>query len=165
MSASNARPVLLCYDGSPGAADAIGRAGEILHGGPALVLYVWLPPSAILLEGRVLEDTHPLAPATAEFDATASEDAQRIASEGAALASEAGFDAEPITAPAGRGIWRTIVELAEARDARAVVVGSHGRSTVGSALLGSVSHGVTNRCPRPVLVVPPGGEGRGEREG
>lgn len=48
-----------------------------------------------------------------------------------------------------------IVELARARDAALIVIGSRGHGAVTGALLGSVSSGVLHRADRPVLVVPP----------
>lgn len=152
--ASEGRPVLLCYDASPDAAEAIERAGELLGGGQAVVLNVWLPPSALMLAGRIVADDHPLAPAIKEFDAAAGSEAERVAAEGVEIAAKAGFHATPATERAGRGIWRAIIKVADERDARAVIVGSHGRSAAASAVLGSVSHGVVNHCQRPVLVAP-----------
>ena len=34
-------PILICYDGSPGAARAISAAGRLMAGHPAIVLYAW----------------------------------------------------------------------------------------------------------------------------
>jgi nucleotide-binding universal stress UspA family protein len=48
-----------------------------------------------------------------------------------------------------------IVELARARDAAVIVIGSRGHGAVRGALLGSVSSAVLHRADRPVLVVPP----------
>lgn len=146
--------MLLCYDGSPDAREAIEIAGEIIGGGPALVLYAWLPPSALLLQGRVVDEAHPLGPAVAEFDTAARGEAEQVAAEGAAIAARAGFDATPLAERAGLGVWRAIIAVAEGENVRAVVVGSHGRSAAASAVLGSVSHGVVNHCNRPVLVSP-----------
>jgi nucleotide-binding universal stress UspA family protein len=47
-----------------------------------------------------------------------------------------------------------IVHAAERLGADAIVLGSHGRSGVARALMGSVSQGVVRRSRRPVLVVP-----------
>ena len=147
-------PALICYDGSSDAGNAIEEAGELLGGGRALVLYLWMPPSALLLAGRIVAEDHPLGPAITEFDSTAQEEAEKVAAEGVALASRAGFDATPRVERASHGIWRAIVRIAEEEDARVVVVGSHGRSLASSAVLGSVSHGVVNHCKRPVLLAP-----------
>ncbi len=45
-----------------------------------------------------------------------------------------------------------ILELAQAKQADLIVVGSHGRSGVSRALLGSVAEGILRRSPIPVLV-------------
>lgn len=47
-----------------------------------------------------------------------------------------------------------IVELAQARDAPLIVVGSRGLGFVAGALLGSVSSAIVHRSDRPVLIVP-----------
>jgi nucleotide-binding universal stress UspA family protein len=47
----------------------------------------------------------------------------------------------------------SIVAAAEAEDVDLIVVGSHGRSTVGRFLIGSVSDEVVRNAPCPVLVV------------
>jgi nucleotide-binding universal stress UspA family protein len=154
---SSNQPVLLCYDGSSDAAEAIRQAAGLTGGGPAMVLYVWLPPSALMLAGRTVAADHPLSAAIGEFDSRAREEADRVADEGVEIATKAGFEASPVTDRAGRGVWRAIVKVANEQDARAVVVGSHGHSAA-SAVLGSVSHGVVNHCPRPVLVAPCSGD-------
>ena len=101
MSASDResedRPVLLCYDGSPDSVEAIQQAGELTGGGPALVLYVWLPPSALMLAGRIVADDHPLAPAIAEFDERAARGRRASGRQGVEIANKAGFEATPLT--------------------------------------------------------------------
>jgi nucleotide-binding universal stress UspA family protein len=47
-----------------------------------------------------------------------------------------------------------VVELARARNAQLIVVGSRGLGAVAGALLGSVSSAIIHRSDRPVLVVP-----------
>jgi nucleotide-binding universal stress UspA family protein len=47
-----------------------------------------------------------------------------------------------------------VVELARARNAPLIVVGSRGLGAVAGALLGSVSSAIIHRADRPVLVVP-----------
>jgi nucleotide-binding universal stress UspA family protein len=49
----------------------------------------------------------------------------------------------------------SIVALAQEREAAFVVIGSHGRRGLRSAVLGSVSHAVATSAPCPVVIVPP----------
>ena len=79
--------------------------------------------------------------------------AAEAADAGAAIARELGAEAEPYPVPDERDVAETIAELAEKRDAAAVVVGSRGLGRVKSSLLGSTSHGLLRRTQRPVLVV------------
>jgi nucleotide-binding universal stress UspA family protein len=60
-----------------------------------------------------------------------------------------------IGAPAER-----IVAIADAENAALVVIGSRGRGDVKSAILGSVSHGVSSKATCPVVIVPPGADTR-----
>jgi nucleotide-binding universal stress UspA family protein len=152
-----AGPCVVSFDGSGAARDAIRVAAALLGHVPALVVHVWLPPSALMFQGRRLVPTHPMAPAAEEFDASARETAEAVLAEGVELAAESGFDAEPALLTSHHGIWPPIAELAEERQARAVVVGSRGLSSLRSAVLGSVAHGIANHCRRPVLIVPAAG--------
>ena len=154
------RPALLCFDGSDDARRAIAEAGALLGGGPALVVHVWEPLSALILRNPLIHSPGPLVEQAAELDAAGDEAARLLAEEGARIARTAGFDAEPVSIKADDRVWARIVELAEKRDARAVVLGPRGLSRVGSALLGSVSSGVVHHCRRPVLVIPPRAEDR-----
>jgi nucleotide-binding universal stress UspA family protein len=46
-----------------------------------------------------------------------------------------------------------ICRFAESQDVDLIVIGSHGRSALKEALLGSVSHAVANKAPCPVTIV------------
>jgi nucleotide-binding universal stress UspA family protein len=155
------RPVLLCHDGSEPSARAIAAAGELLGGGPAVVLHVWRPLSTIALWNPLLghPTSGPLKEAADELDEAGAERARQVAGEGARLARDAGFDAQPRTVSSDRKEWREIVRAAERCDARVVVLGSRGQDGAGAPLLGGVANAVVHHCRRPVLVIPsaPGG--------
>jgi len=147
-------PVLLCYDGSGPARHAIERSARLLAPAPAVVVHAWLRLSRVLLWSPVLPSHGPLAEPAAELDDACRDGGRRVVEEGVAIARRAGYDAEPALVESRHGAWRTIVALADERDARLLVVGSHGISPITSALLGSVAAGVVHHATRPVLVVP-----------
>ena len=88
-----------------------------------------------------------------EVDKAGEQHAAVVAEEGAQLAGSLGLDAEPHAIPDEVRVSHTIADLAEERDAAAVVIGSHGISGLRSHLLGSTSREVLGRCKRPVVVV------------
>jgi nucleotide-binding universal stress UspA family protein len=147
-------PALLCFDGSDDAGRAIVQAASLIGGGPALVVHVWEPLSALMLRNPLIHSPGPLVEQAAELDAAGAEAAERLTEEGVQVARSAGFDAEPLCVRSDGGVWPRIVQLADEHDARAIVLGPRGRSAVASVLLGSVSSGVAHHCRRPVLVIP-----------
>jgi nucleotide-binding universal stress UspA family protein len=163
-------PVLLCYDGSDPAKRAIESAGGVFGGGPAIVLTVWesvgsaVVHRGVPLPGELGRDMRALAGDVIDtIDSGIAQEAEATAAEGAQIAAAAGFDARPearraVSRTAKRDevtIWRAVLDAADENDARAIVLGSRGRSGVKSALLGSVSYGVVHHSTRPLLVVPP----------
>jgi nucleotide-binding universal stress UspA family protein len=142
------------YDGSDAAKHAIAVSAPLLAPARAVLLHVWLPLSTILLWNPLIGSSWPLSGPAGEIDDACRAAGQRLADEGTALALEAGFDVEPVIAESRHGAWRTVVHVADERDARTVVVGSHGRSPMSSALLGGVAAGVAHHSARPVLVIP-----------
>ena len=100
-------PILFAYDGSDYAKAAIQQAAEQLKSGRrAIVLTVWQPYIPPFVAATVIPD---------EVEEGMEEDARRVAEEGATIAREAGFDAEPAVAH-GDTIWHRIVEVADERD-------------------------------------------------
>ena len=140
--------ILICYDGSPDAREAIARGAVLLPGQRATVLTVWHPfdASALGLTGGTVD--------TQEVDDASRRHAQSQADEGARVATEAGLDAAPRTADLRTTIADTILGEADAVDADAILMGSRGLTGVRSLLLGSVSHAVIQHADRPVIVVP-----------
>jgi nucleotide-binding universal stress UspA family protein len=150
MAADSDCPLLICYDGSEDAKHAIETAAGLFGARRALVLTVWQPTAG--LGGFAWSGA--MAPMVdfVELDRAATEDAGRVASEGARLAKEAGLDAEVVAVEATEAVWKTIVQLADRHDAAAIVVGTRGLTGVHSAL-GSVSGAVVHHAERPVLVI------------
>ncbi len=145
--------VILCYDGSPAATKAIETAALILGGGPAIVLHVWTAPVPAPRRGSKTPGGDEIAERLRE---DARHHAHEIAAEGADLARDAGFDAEPLAVESRDREPEIIVQEAERRSAPLVVMGSRGLSGVASVLLGSVSTTVLHASPSPVLVIPHG---------
>jgi nucleotide-binding universal stress UspA family protein len=144
-------PLLLCYDGSDDAKRAIDSAGTLLANDHALVVTVWQPLSG--MGGIAWAEAGAGMVNFAELDRTAAEDGGRVATDGARVAQEAGFDAEPMAVKTTGSVWRTILETAERHDAAAIVMGSRGLTGIRSMLLGSVSSAVVHHADRPTLVV------------
>jgi nucleotide-binding universal stress UspA family protein len=149
----DAGPAIIAYDGSDAAREAIAAAGELLGGGAALVVHVWLPPSHVLLWNPLVKGPGPLAEPAEMLDDTAADGARRLAAEGAAYALDSGFSAKPLTVPVEHGTWRTLLRVAREQRSRVIVVGSHGTSPLDIAL-GTVADRVTTNADRPVLMVP-----------
>ncbi len=156
MSGAASGPALIAYDGSEGARTAIARAGTILGGGAAVVVTVWAPLRDVAPGALLALPAGMAAAAVDDIDAATRQHAEDLAGEGAGLARAAGFDAEARAVASSERYFRALLELAGELDARVVVVGSRGRSSVAAAVLGSVSTGLLHHGHRPVLVVPPG---------
>jgi nucleotide-binding universal stress UspA family protein len=150
--------VLIGCDRSDAAAAAIRSAGAVLAPRRAIVAHVWDSLAALLLHTDVDGLTGAMRGAAIELDEEERHDAERIAAEGAELAREAGFTAEPHALQGKPKAWPTLLAKADEIDAAAIVIGSRGEGEVKSALLGSVSAGLLHHTHRPVLVVPPNGD-------
>jgi nucleotide-binding universal stress UspA family protein len=150
--------ILIGFDGSDGAEDAIRCAGRLLAPRRAIVAYVWESLAELLLHVDVdrLEGT--MKEAAEELDDEDARQAEAITLRGVEVASEVGLDPVPVAVRGRPKAWPTLLELADDHDAAAVVVGSRGLGGVKSAVLGSVSGGVVSHSRRPVLVAPPDGE-------
>lgn len=153
LGAMSQGPVLIAYDGSDNAKAAIERAGAVLQHGPAVVATAWTsfedaaPAALLALPGNMVRE------GTETLDEANRETAEELAAEGAELARAAGFDAEPRAARSKGPFFAALIHLADELDARAIVAGSRGRSTIAAAVLGSVSTGLLHHTSRPVLIV------------
>jgi nucleotide-binding universal stress UspA family protein len=139
-------PVLFAYDGSDLAGNAITEAGGQLRAGrDALVLTIWEPFNVGFLPVGGLA-----------FDAAGADEvrtaAEKTAAHGASLAEAAGFRAQSVAAEAAP-TWKGIVDAADEHGASLIVLGSHGRSGLAGAVVGSVAGAVAAHSRRSVLIV------------
>ena len=139
--------VLICYDGSPGARQAVEHAGRLLPGSRAVVLNVWCSPTGLAacgLAGTVPHDFE-------DWKRTASD----VAADGVQHAKSVGLDAVALTTNGMvEGIWRSILVLADECGADIIVVGSRGLTGLRAAIAGSVSKSLVEHARQLVLVVP-----------
>ncbi|MCL2419998.1 MAG: universal stress protein [Conexibacteraceae bacterium] len=78
--------------------------------------------------------------------------AQTRLEEAAAMAAETGAEVEAVIVEDSPA--KALLDLAESRDARMIVVGTRGERPLTGALLGSTPHKLMHLSTRPVLVVP-----------
>lgn len=147
-------PVLIAYDGSEQAKLAIAEAARVLGSGrAAVVLTVRAPIESFDFAG--LGGGTTIDPATlSAMQDSAQNEAAATAEEGARLADEAGFAAEP-RVEVGATPWQEIVAVGDELDAEVIAIGSRGRTGLTKVLLGSVASAVAQHSRRSVLIVHP----------
>ena len=146
--------ILIGYDGSDDADEAVRVAGRLLGARRAVIAYVWDSLAALLL--RTDMDTLGGPCRSPRSCSTRRRPSRPRQLPGAARSSQP-RRVEPLAVIA-RGkpkAWPTLLYLADQHDAAAIVVGSRGLGGVESALLESVSAGVLDHAHRPVLIAPP----------
>lgn len=145
------KPIVVGVDGSDASREALRWAAEEakLRSAPLVAVHAWsfVPPQPIGDPGML---------AVPAGDLPGQLEAERRAAEGvledalaAALAAAPGIEVERklLEGDAAEAL------VAESESAQLVVVGSHGRSGLRAALLGSVSRHVTSHAACPVVVV------------
>lgn len=138
--------VLAPIDFSDTSREALGFAVELARAFDAALtlLHVWQIPAAVALEAPTLaaDVVTPIEEAAA---AQLEEELARVVR-----------DVPRATGVLRSGAaWERIVDVAEEKKADLVVLGTHGRTGVRRALLGSVAEKVVRTCPVPVLTVRP----------
>jgi nucleotide-binding universal stress UspA family protein len=133
--------IVVGYDGSDCAKEAVRVGIEIgkVYGEKVVIAFGY--------------ELNPVAGELHDYHAAVKEMATRRLTEATALvpAADAG-DVEAVIveqAPA-----QALVQLADERDARVIVVGTRGEGPLRGALLGSTPHKLLHLSDRPVLVVP-----------
>lgn len=146
-------PVILGYDGSDPAQAAARAAAELYPGREVVVVSAWRSARRAAAFARVAVPDGVVSSAVERLDEEDVREAEQLVAEGAGIVREAGGTATELVVEAEAPIWRTLADIADERDAAAVVVGSRGRSELAAGLLGSVSSGLLHHCDRPVTVV------------
>jgi len=151
-------PVIFGFDGTAAAEQALREGAAVFAPRRALVVSVWeagrafevaaQPVRAFEAPGAPLDQNDAFEVDQALYDA-----AQQTAERGAALAREAGLEAEAMAVADQATVADTLVRLARELDGQVVVVGAHTRRGLSGRLLGSTSRSVVERAPCPVLVV------------
>lgn len=151
----NSGRLLLGYDGSPQADNAIAVAGALLPGSEAIVAHAWHAPWPSHEELREVLREHEgatpddLAAALREMGQARADEIVRA---GLERAREAGLRADPLTRESQQGVWFELAALARELGARLIVTGAGG---VGEKPLGRVADATVRLSDRPVLVVRP----------
>jgi nucleotide-binding universal stress UspA family protein len=146
--------VLVCYDGSVPAADAIEVAALLLPDASPIVAVAWTPPYASdPVRHRLRHDTAGIDGFVAAIEREGEAGAHRLAAMGVALAAAHGWKAEPLVERAFGGEGLQLVQVAERAGADLIVTGARGLGGA-RAVFGSVSDVVVHYASCPVLVVP-----------
>ena len=150
-------PVVLGYDGSEDARNAVASVARLLPGREAKVVHAWTWPvtDSIFETGLHAAPVVRGAGVVEPLKEAGKETAARIAEEGQDLAAQHGLDAASEVRESTEGTWRALVATAADVGAAVVVVGSRGLGGVKSALLGSVSTALAHRAERPTMIVRP----------
>ncbi len=136
--------IVVGYDGSDCSRvaldEALRLAGDVGDG--VVLAFGYAPPG--IWGGEI-----------AEHEEAIEEFGEKVMGEAKQRATAAGIEAEVEMVPK-RGA-EALIDVAEKRDARMIVVGSQGEAPLTGVILGSTPHKLLHLSKRPVLVVPAGG--------
>lgn len=155
--------VLIAYDGSAQSRAAIEYAARFLSTKKAYILTVWEPihrqaARASGMSGMMQHDWNTEANSSTHDDPAYAE-AVSICTDGVDFARQNGFETEPFLVESATAIWSAIVDAAEELQVDLIVTGTRALSGWKSILQASVSDSIIKHAGRPVLIVPPLGEG------
>jgi nucleotide-binding universal stress UspA family protein len=132
--------IVVGYDGSDTAKEAVRVAVEVAkaYGEKVIIAYGY--------------ELNPVAGELHDYHLALKDTATKRLNEATELAKTDGVEIEAVIVE--RSPAHGLVELADERDARVIVVGTRGESPIRGALLGSTPHKLLHLADRPVLVVP-----------
>jgi nucleotide-binding universal stress UspA family protein len=150
-------PVIVGFDGMPASEQAVHQAAALFAPRSALVVVVWeagrafeaatLPVKALELPRSTLDMRSAFESERAAYEA-----AERLADQGAALARQAGLEAEGLAVADDVSVADTLVRVARELDGQALVIGARGHRDVRRLVLGSTLTGLLREAPCPVVV-------------
>jgi nucleotide-binding universal stress UspA family protein len=151
-SANEGGPIVACVDGSEASTRAVAAGLELVAGdAPIVVVTVAEPTDPMLVSGSGLAGGV-LSPEELEVrDRDANAAAQAVAQEAADALGRTGAEIAVARGEPGPALCA----FASDRAARALVMGTRGRSGIKRALLGSVSDYVVRNAPCPVVITNP----------
>jgi len=143
--------VLLAFDGSDIARDAITRAVALLGREQRYLALSVVPPAFVPATPLTPMDTHPTLSDPELEEQVENEEEAAAQRDLAALVSGLGIEAETHVVVGEPG--PTICDAATDLGAELLVIGSHGHGWLRRVFLGSCSQHVLHHAPCPVLVV------------
>lgn len=143
------RPVILCYDGSTAAVEALEYVASVFPSLPVIVVSVW----RAVTEELVTSGTAPPAGDPVEANEQAHRAAKAAAREVVERAQAAGMNARALVIEADGPIWKAIETVADERDALLIACGT-GRSGIKTVLPGDLASALVQHASRALLVVP-----------
>jgi nucleotide-binding universal stress UspA family protein len=150
---NHALKVLVGYDGSPSAANAIAVGALLMPSATARIAHVWTPPFASReLRARLRRRAGSLHELTKLVEREGLAEAQRLVGDGVAVATAAGWRAEPLVERCYGDTGFHFAEMVERDESSAVIVGGRGLSGA-RAVMGSVSDATVHYSAVPVLVI------------
>lgn len=138
--------ILVPVDFSPHSSEAIRVASDLAskYAGSVSLVYVWQPVNYSLPEGYVLYTANQLTDLLQRFEKELQTAKQLALEAGAKQVDTKLLEGTPAS---------EIVSHAEKGGYNLIVMGTHGRTGVSHALLGSVAEKVVRKAPCPVLSV------------
>jgi nucleotide-binding universal stress UspA family protein len=136
--------IVVGYDGSACGEAALGAALTLAGavGDKVVVVFGYAPPG--LWGGEI-----------AEHEEAIEEFGEQVTTKAKAQAAERGVEVEVALVP--KRAAEALIEAADERDARMIVVGSFGEAPLKGVILGSTPNKLLHLADRPVLVVPASG--------
>ncbi|QDD90607.1 universal stress protein [Pseudomonas oryzihabitans] len=140
------RNILVAYDGSPSADNALRYVLDLVKAGLALELHLLNVQNEPEIYGAPFDDR-----ILREWRGSLRDKADDILAKARPALLDAGIEAQ--THVGFGGIAETIGEMARHLDVDTVVMGTRGLGSLSGLLLGSVAHRVVHQVPLPVILV------------